>query len=99
MIARLSRNTFTLLIGNIGGAGLSFLLSVLIGRALGKDGLGIYSVVLAWVFPLNLLVEFGLGTLATRDVSQDASAGGSYLRAMAAARLWLGIPVAVLIVL
>jgi O-antigen/teichoic acid export membrane protein len=99
MTARLSRNTFTLLISNIGGAGLSFLLSVLIGRAMGKDGLGIYSVVLAWVFPLNLLVEFGLGTLATRDVAQDTSTGGNYLRAMAAARLWLGVPVAALVIL
>jgi O-antigen/teichoic acid export membrane protein len=87
---RLSRNTLILLISNVGSAGLSLLLSVLIGRALGGEGLGVYVTVLAWIFPLSLLAEFGLGTLITRDVAQDPDAGPTYLRATAAARLWLG---------
>ncbi len=90
MTSLLSRNTLILLISNVGSAGLSFLLSVLIGRALGEEGLGVYATALAWVLPLSLLAEFGLGTLITRDVAQDPDAGLAYLRATAAARLWLG---------
>jgi O-antigen/teichoic acid export membrane protein len=89
-LRRLSRNTLTLMVSNTGGAILSFALSILIGRGLGEDGLGTYAVVMAWVFPLSLLVEFGLGTLTTRDAAQDARLGGVYLDAMARARLLLG---------
>ena len=42
-LKHLSRNTGTLLVSNAGSALLSFVLSVLIGRVLGKDGLGVYS--------------------------------------------------------
>jgi O-antigen/teichoic acid export membrane protein len=70
-VNRLSRNTITLLASNGGSAALSFVLSVLIGRALGQDGLGVYATVLAWIFPLSLLADFGLGTLMTREVAQN----------------------------
>lgn len=90
MPTRLSRNTLILTVSNIGGAGLSFLLTVLIGRALGEQGLGTYAVALAWVYPLNLLVEFGLGTLMTRDLASQPDAAPDYLRAVVKARLVLG---------
>lgn len=99
MFARLSRHTLILIVSNVGGAGLSFLLSVLIGRFLGQDGLGQYAVVLAWIFPLSMLVEFGLGTLATRDIAQGEHSAGAYLRTMTLARLWLGGAVMVLVYL
>lgn len=69
---------------------LSFALSVLIGRAFGQDGLGIYTAALAWVFPLSLIAEFGLGTLITRDVAQQPETASEYLRSTTATRLWLG---------
>jgi O-antigen/teichoic acid export membrane protein len=87
---RLSRNTVILLISNGGSAALSFLLSALIGRALGKTGLGVYSTALAWVFPLSLIAEFGLGTLMTRDLASEPGAAAAYLRAVTWVRLWLG---------
>jgi O-antigen/teichoic acid export membrane protein len=90
MPTRLSRNTLILTISNIGGAGLSFLLTVLIGRALGEQGLGTYAVALAWVYPLNLLIEFGLGTLMTRDLASQPDAAPDYLRAVVTARLVIG---------
>jgi O-antigen/teichoic acid export membrane protein len=100
MTARLSRHTLLLLVSNVGGAALSFALSVLIGRALGGVGLGAYTVVLAWVFPLSLLVEFGLSTLATREIAKDEQTAADYLDAMTRARLLLGgIATAALIVL
>lgn len=86
----LSRNTLTLLLSNAGSAVLSFVLSVLIGRALGKDGLGVYATALAWVFPLSLVAEFGLGTLLTREAARDPAAEHEYLRLATTMRLWLG---------
>ncbi len=90
MTSRLSRNTLTLLTSNVGSAILSFLLSVLIGRALGGDGLGVYAAALAWVFPLSLAAEFGLSTLITRDVAQNPDTAEAYLHATTIPRLWLG---------
>lgn len=90
MTSRLSRNTLTLLVSNGGSALLSFVLSALIGRALGGDGLGVYGTALAWVFPLALVAEFGMGTLITRDVAQDIYSGGAYLQATTPIRLLFG---------
>lgn len=89
-MSRLSRNTLTLLVSNGGGALLSFALSVLIGRALGEEGLGLYAAALAWVLPLWMLAEFGLETLITREVAQNPAAAPDYLNAAALARLTLG---------
>lgn len=89
-MSRLSRNTLTLLVSNGGGALLSFALSVLIGRALGEEGLGLYAAALAWVLPLWMLAEFGLETLITREVAQNPEAAPDYLNAAALARLALG---------
>ncbi|MCA9915928.1 MAG: oligosaccharide flippase family protein, partial [Anaerolineae bacterium] len=87
---RLSRNTFALLLSNAGGALLSFLLSVLIGRVLGSDGLGVYAAALAWVLPLSMVAEFGLGTLLTREVAQSPEKSHAYLRASVIERMVFG---------
>ncbi|MDX2137323.1 MAG: oligosaccharide flippase family protein [Chloroflexota bacterium] len=68
---RLRRNTVVLAISNVGTALLSFLLAALIARALGEQGLGAYAVALAWVLPLALLAEFGIGTYLTRVLSRN----------------------------
>lgn len=80
MTNRLSQNTLILLLSNIGSAILSFLLAVLIGRFYGEEGLGIYASVLAWIFPLSFIVEFGFGTLITRDIAQQPHLASDYLR-------------------
>jgi len=90
MTTRLSTNTFTLLVSNGGSALLSFALSVLIGRVLGQDGLGVYATALAWVFPLSLLADFGLSTLITRDVAQNLDSAADILRETTFARIVLG---------
>jgi len=97
--ARLSQNTIILLISSAGSAIFSFVLTVIIGRVLGEEGLGVYATVLAWIFPLSLMVEFGLGTLITRDVAQDIANGPAYLHATTIARLVIGGSAASLIVL
>jgi O-antigen/teichoic acid export membrane protein len=90
MRSSLSRNTITLLTSNVGSAVLSFILSVLIGRVLKQDGLGVYTAALAWVFPLSLIAEFGLGSLMTRDIAQTPDSADDYLRSTTLARLWIG---------
>ena len=87
---RLSRNTVTLLISNLGSAPFAILLSVLIGRMLGTEGLGAYAVAAAWVLPLSQLVEFGLGTLMQRDLAADASRTRITLEIVSLSRIVLG---------
>jgi len=77
---RLSKNTLILLISNGGSAVLSFLIAVFIGRYYGEDGLGIYAGVLAWIFPLSFIVEFGFGTMITRDIAQQPDLAPDYLK-------------------
>lgn len=91
MRVRLTGNTAALLISNVGSAALLFLLSVLIGRALGEEGLGTYAAVLAWIFPLSLAAEFGLSTLITREIAQHPAEAHAYLRATTPLRMGLGI--------
>jgi O-antigen/teichoic acid export membrane protein len=50
----------------------------------------VYATALAWVFPLSLAADFGLGTLITREVAAAPGSASDYLRSAAAARLWLG---------
>lgn len=88
--ARLSHNTLILLASNVGSAILAFLLSVLIGRMFGDEGLGVYAAALAWVFPLTLIAEFGLGTLITREVAANPHMAAGYLRATGQIRLIFG---------
>lgn len=82
MTRRLSRHTLLLMLNNVGSAALSFALSVLIGRVLGRDGLGAYAAVIAWMFPLGLIAEFGLNTLMTREVAKHPEHAAAYLRAV-----------------
>lgn len=76
---KLSKNTLILLVSNGGSAVLSFLIAVLIGRYYGEDGLGIYASVLAWIFPLSFIVEFGFGTMMTRDIAKQPELAHHYL--------------------
>ncbi len=87
---RLSHSTFALLVSNVGSAGLSFVLAALIGRTVGTSGLGVYATALAWVFPVSLVADFGLGTLITREVAKAPETARNYLEGTAAVRLWLG---------
>lgn len=66
------------------------MLSVSIGRVLGKDGLGVYSAALAWVFPLSLIADFGISTLMTREIARNSTLESDYLPLATQSRLWLG---------
>ncbi|MFN8378811.1 MAG: oligosaccharide flippase family protein [Anaerolineae bacterium] len=92
-LQRLPRNTLVLTASNLGGALLSFVLTALIGRALGADGLGAYAAALAWIWPLALLVDFGLAPQMTRDLARAPENSGDALRLAVAQRLLFGLPV------
>jgi O-antigen/teichoic acid export membrane protein len=96
---RLTRNTLTLLISNLGGAGLSFLLSALIGRTLGAEGLGVYAATMAWLLPLSLIAEFGLSTLMTRDIGLDLDSAHPYLETVTRSRLLMGGAIMLLLII
>ncbi len=96
---RLSRNTLILLISNVGGALLSFVLSALIGRTLGTEGLGAYATAMAWLLPLSLIAEFGLSTLLTREIAVDFSIEHPYLETVTLARLIMGGGIMLLLIL
>jgi O-antigen/teichoic acid export membrane protein len=100
MTSQLSRHTLLLLISNLGGAALSFALAALLGRGLGAAAFGIYAVALAWVYPLSLAVEFGIGTLITRDLAAEGSpqTEAALMRGAAILRLAIGLPAMLLLI-
>lgn len=67
----LTKNSLLLIVSNIGGAALSFGISILIGRGLGKLELGSWTFLFAWVAIISLMCEFGINSLLTRDVSRS----------------------------
>lgn len=78
--SRFSQNTLILLANNGATAFLAFGLTIIIARGLGSRALGQYVAVMAWVLPLSLLGEFGIGTLITRNVAQNRDAAAAYLK-------------------
>lgn len=99
---RVALNALVLSGVNVSGAGLNFLLSLVIARALGVEDFGRYTFALAWTFALGQFAEFGLNTLLTRELARrpDAVAGPvsaanwikSALALVLAGGLWLGAP-------
>jgi len=87
---RLRANGLALALSSGGGAVLAFLLAALIGRSLGAEGLGLYAAALAWVYPLSLLAEAGLGTLLAQRVAQNPAQAQAWLMGSVRVRLLLG---------
>lgn len=76
---RLAFNSLVLILGNFTNAALVFVLSVVVGRALGVAEFGRYSLALAWALSLGLFADLGLATLLTRDLARQPGATASYL--------------------
>ena len=66
------------------------MLSVIIGRNLGENGLGIYATALAWIAPITLIAEFGLSTLLTRELATNPQATRSLVNTAIRIRFWMG---------
>lgn len=88
---RIAHNTAILLGVNLSSALFGLLISVAIGRALGGDGLGRYSLVMAWTFALGIFAEFGLNTLITRDVARNRERADQYLMTSSIVKIALSL--------
>lgn len=75
---------------------LSFVLVMAIGRILGREGLGVYTLATAFLQVFVLIPNFGLDTLAIRDVARDRRRAGSYFAEMMGAKLALTLPACLL---
>ncbi len=96
---RILKGIAALVFGSGAGAVLSFGLALLIGRGWGRSGLGVYTAALAWITPLSLLTEAGLGTLFVRDLARQPDQMPTYTRAAMRQRLLIGGGLALAIML
>lgn len=84
------RSVTALVFGSGAGAVLSFALALIIGRGWGQTGLGVYTAALAWMTPLSLLTEAGLGMLFVRDLARQPDHIAAYTQAAIRQRLLIG---------
>ena len=96
---RVFRNTSYMLLARITTVVIGVATSVLTARYLGANGLGVLGFALAFTAILSVIVDFGLGTLATREVSRNQTLTGKYLANVVTMRLCLAGAYIVLIAL
>ena len=92
MFAKIGQNTGILLLVNILGSLIGFLMAAALGRGLGDAGFGQYSFVMTWLFSLILFTEFGLSTVLTRDLAAHPEQTHSYLVNSLAGKSLLSLP-------
>lgn len=97
-LLKISQNTGILLLVNMVGAVMGFLMAAALGRGLGDSGFGQYSFVMTWLLSLGLFTEFGVSTVITRDIAARPEQTQSYLVNSLAAKSMLSLP-AILILL
>ncbi len=95
---KIGQNTGILLLVNIAGAVMGFLMAAVLGRGLGDAGFGQYSFVMTWLLSFMLFTEFGLSTIITRDIAARPEQTRPYLVNSLAGKSLLSLP-AVLILL
>lgn len=93
IIIRIGQNTGILLLVNIAGAVMGFLMAAVLGRGLGDAGFGQYSFVMTWLSSLMLFTEFGLSTVITRDIAARPEQTPRYLVNSLASKSLLSLPV------
>ncbi len=62
------------------------------GRVLGTEGLGVYTLASTFLQVFVLIPNFGLDTLAIRDIARDRNRAGPYVANMIAAKVALAFP-------
>ena len=95
---RVVRNTSYLLLAQVATAVIGIATSIFAARYLGANGLGIIGFALALTAILGVLVDFGLGTLTTREVARDRTLASMYLTNVVTMRLFLSVAFIALIV-
>jgi O-antigen/teichoic acid export membrane protein len=77
-------NTGALTSASLYRIGMSFVLQLLIARRLGVDGLGHYTIAMAYLNVSQVVSELGLPALMVRDLAQAPAGRRSYFRALLA---------------
>jgi len=96
---RIGQNTGILLLVNIIGAIIGFLMAAALGRGLGDSGFGQYSFVMTWLLSLTLFTEFGLSTVLTRDLAATPDKTDGYLINSLITKILLSLPAALIILI
>lgn len=91
-IWQLVRDFATLSLGETFAKIAGFLAFAYLARALGPAAYGSVEVAVALVMVFGLVVDFGLGPIAARDISLDASRAPGLAASVPAARLLLALP-------
>ncbi len=73
-------NTGALTSASLWRIAISFVLQILIARRLGVEGLGHYTIALAYLNVSQVIVELGLPTLLVRDLAQNPTHRRTYFR-------------------
>jgi O-antigen/teichoic acid export membrane protein len=98
-IQRVAKNSLVLTAFNIGARLIDFGFALLMARLLGPAGVGKYYFAIVIIGWFEIVMNFGLNTYLTREISRDPQHQGSYLRQTSLLRLMLGIGVAPLVAL
>src|SRR5262249_46558032 len=91
-IGRIAQMGATFAGSNLARSGISFLTSLAIGRALGRDMFGVWTFCLAWASTLIALFDLGFGLLLTREAAQSEREIGRLIGSAMAVRLALFVP-------
>ncbi len=89
--ARVAKNSLVQLVGGVLNKIMAVLLVIYAARQLGTHGFGVYSLVLAMLGIFYILTDFGLGTLATRDLARNPESEQRYLSNIFIMRLFLSL--------
>ena len=68
---RVIRNTGVILIGNVAGKALNFIVLIYLARYLGANDFGKYSFVIAYLFFFSVLALLGINKIVVREISKD----------------------------
>jgi len=96
---KIAKNTFFLIGAQVFSIVGRLLFSIFLVRYLGAINLGYISVSLALVELFNIITDFGLGIIATRQVSQDKSQAARYISNTLTLKLLLSIAASILVLI
>lgn len=91
MLKRILGNTIWITLGQGIGKAVAFLLMIFIARYLGDELYGKFSFALSLVGIMVVLVDFGFGTLATREIARNKELTKKYLGNIVALKTLFGL--------
>lgn len=78
----IARNITSLVLGQVITKAVNMAASIAVVRWLGVESLGQYAYIVAFCFPFGAVADFGLATLAIREISRDRARAGEIIATM-----------------